>query len=238
MSPIPARTTCPYEDAVVLSFLDGEPADDVADLAIHLESCSHCMRALDHSRKVDSILAAQTSTTIEDRAASLLLASVLQDLDPEPVLEAAYEPRRSVLVRVAIAASIMLAACIWSWKAWAPAGASPAEVGPAEVGNGAPRISSGHGPSVATPRADVVRFVVARKVRLRPRRRVWSDADIERAFAGAWIPGLLLGQVEQRARSARRLDPEVRATNTMDRCAVGGIRRWCQAAPHAAGSAR
>jgi len=70
------QDACEMEDRVISAFLDGEPADDLQEVAAHLETCRRCGEVLGQARSLDALLASQTRTDISEETADRLLAAV------------------------------------------------------------------------------------------------------------------------------------------------------------------
>ncbi len=69
-----SHTPCPFEDDVLMVFLDGEPSSDVPTLEDHLASCSRCKVVLDQSRELDATLASRTLVSVSDSKADQYFA--------------------------------------------------------------------------------------------------------------------------------------------------------------------
>ncbi|MFQ5504751.1 MAG: hypothetical protein ACE5F1_08155 [Planctomycetota bacterium] len=194
MRPDNERGTCPRENEVILSFLDGEPGTAPAELAEHLGSCRSCARALEESRALDALLAGQTCTEISEEKAERLLAGIVSEARP-------FERPPRIGVAPALAAGLILALCA-GWflaRLRAPELRQPGHV---EVEPGTTRAELG---SAETGTAG---FRVPRTADLsswRPAPGPVSDAELLRAFAGRRQPRLdhrsLLGHARRLLRT-------------------------------------
>lgn len=98
---------CPYTDDVLAAFLDGAAVADDHRLAEHRDACPYCRRALDRTRALDALLAAQTRTDADDALADRVLA-----------FDAAVAPRavgRRVAPALAVAAAVVILAGAWAF---------------------------------------------------------------------------------------------------------------------------
>ncbi len=95
---------CPHTDDVLATFLDGAAGGDDPALAAHRDACAICRRALDRTRALDALLAAQTRTDADDALADRVLA-----------FDAAVPTGRGRRVTIALAAgaAAVLAVAVW-----------------------------------------------------------------------------------------------------------------------------
>lgn len=174
---------CQHEDAIVSSFVDGELSSDIAFLARHLQSCVCCARALEASRKVDSLLAAQTETSMTEARAEELLG----------FLDGAGAPPRPRRWPISVAAAALLAAGVFFVLARGRR-SEPADARPDSIST-SDRESGHRGAGAAVRRAAPVvtghSIRVPRRFVFRPRPAAAPDAsDLLAAFEGRWVPGL------------------------------------------------
>jgi len=137
---------CGFEDRVIASFLDGEPGQDLPEVAAHLDRCPLCADALRKARAIDAVLAAQTRTDVDDSVADRLLAGVDEAARPPSV------PRRraAALVRrgwLAVAAALIALTVAYRWMS--PGSPGDPEAGSPVAGRNGPVGSSS--PSTSSP---------------------------------------------------------------------------------------
>jgi len=199
---------CPHEAHVLAHFLDADASIHDASVASHLEQCSSCARAVEESRRIDALLAAQTQTEISDEKASDLLA-FLRGVESEPVecepvaLTPAREEHSGAWRAVAwlgLAAASVLA-FVW----WPSSGhGSGHGVGDGRIGDNAShsvaerrvgRNGAGKSEPAKSPRASVgyrlprdARFTMLTR-KGSPGRKLTNE-DLLAAFGGHWVSGL------------------------------------------------
>jgi len=109
-----AREHCRFEDRVIASFVDGEPGEDLPELAAHLDACAICAEAQRQARAVDALLAAQTRTDIDDSVADRLLAGVDRaSPSPLPARPGAFSRVRPGWLAAAGVLVAVLVAFLW-----------------------------------------------------------------------------------------------------------------------------
>ncbi len=80
---------CDLEDRILSAFLDGEPAEDLPEVAVHLKTCPRCARALDQARSLDALLASQTRTDMTEESADRILDAVFDAEETSLTMEEA-----------------------------------------------------------------------------------------------------------------------------------------------------
>ncbi len=190
--------SCQLEDLIVATFVDGEPNENATKLGEHLVECEHCARAVDVSRRLDSMLAAQTDTSIDDSRVGELLSF----LEPVAAVGGAGGPRvgsretddgrtgrswrLTAAVAVAAAAAAVVAFAVWpSGDSAEPTTEPVAEQFPKPVRTGGPAL-----PTEMTATATSGSLALPAGARMASRPRVADEAKLSYALGGGFVPGV------------------------------------------------
>lgn len=227
-----APKRCGFEDRVISSFLDGDPGEDLPEVAAHLERCPVCAVALRKARAIDALLAAQTRTDVDDSVADRLLAGVDEAARPTSA------PRRRTLALarrgwLAVAAALIALTVAYRWmrpdspgdpEAGKPIANRNGPVVPAPPST-TPPSTSPRSPSPSWEPGDDA-FPVARGASVgarRPERSDFTRTELLARLKGDRVPGLDRKAVTVRV---RELFESVSAGKSVDSELVVEAIRW------------